>query len=201
MRLKASNVFWRCWPVETGPLKMTFAITQSWFFFILYFCIFFPVKYIVNLNSNQVVETISFISRTTSKSLYTISGNLLWLKRLMGYVKNLKEKNINSSEGITCGLILFSSQGTCRFIVLTTVWRDSWLVVFFLTPIEAIGPGSKFVWTLLAWKIRITVEVSLNLSTFKVFCSMNYYHKDTHYCGRWSNIKINESRSFISNNW
>ena len=43
-----------------------------------------------------------------------------------------------------------------RLAKTSAKWRDSWIVVFILTPTETIWPG---------------IEVDLNLTTFSIFCS------------------------------
>ena len=63
--------------VELWKQTIIFAIKQScsFFCFFLCFCIFFLVKHIVNLNNNQIMKTIRFITvlKHTCKKIYIVN--------------------------------------------------------------------------------------------------------------------------------
>ena len=77
---------------------MTFAIKQSYFFFPLCLCIFFPIEY-VSVNSNRVIETFRFVtSSELSACKYIYISKCVLVKTTNVLCKKLEEKNKNCSE-------------------------------------------------------------------------------------------------------
>ena len=90
--------------------------------------------------------------------------------------KKLRKKNKNSSEGIVCILMLFSSQETlCSLLLLRGISKaEGFLSSSYQSWFEPYNFFSFLFLNLIARKIGVTVEVCLNIKTFSVFCFLNY---------------------------
>ena len=174
------------------PCDQTWGHVKSWKYYIFTFLRLMTTKFgrVVTSRRRFTTQTpklwptkllVAFPELCTLKNTYIIGRNAFWLKKI-------EEKIKNSSESTICVFMLLSRQEIRHSLSsdrgINKV-EGHWLVVFILTPIEAIGPWNQswfelynfFSFLLLklrTWKTPISVEVGLNLSTFSIPCSISY---------------------------
>ena len=128
LHLEVSKIFFCV--AELWKQTMTFAIKQSCSF--LLFMLFWEFH--------------------ACKNIYIIDRNAFWLKRILCYVKNLKNKilkkaALKASYTYSCCFLVHKHVARYRLVGASAKCKDSWLVVFILIPTKQLSLRSKLVWT------------------------------------------------------